>query len=32
VPDKTFTGTDTFTFHITSGTTPLTGTTTILVR
>jgi hypothetical protein len=32
VPEKTFSGTDTFTFHVTSGTTTLPGTVTILVR
>ena len=32
VPDKGFAGTDTFTFHITTGTTTLPGTATILVR
>jgi len=32
VPDKMFSGTDTFTFHIAGGTTPLPGTVTILVR
>ncbi len=32
VPDKTFSGTDAFTFHITSGSTPLPGTATIVVR
>jgi hypothetical protein len=32
VPEKAFTGTDTFTFHITSGTTTLPGTVTIVVR
>jgi hypothetical protein len=32
VPDKTFAGTDTFTFHISNGATPLPGTATIVVR
>jgi hypothetical protein len=32
VPDKTFTGTDTFTFHVAGGPAPLTGTATIVVR
>jgi hypothetical protein len=31
-PDKGFAGTDTFTFHIDGGTTPLPGTVTIVVR
>jgi hypothetical protein len=32
VPDKAFTGSDTFTFHVTGGTAPLTGTATLVVR
>ena len=32
VPEKGFTGTDTFTFHVTTGTTTLPGTVTIVVR